>query len=1007
MNYPLISEYISSILFAEDNLATKTSLRPVLDFAGHPIMSSGNFAVVFKMIDIEDNKHYAMKCFLRDQAGREESYLRICEELEFVESCYLLKTSYLPGELFVDTNQSDETEFPILLMEWVEGRTLGAYIADYYTDSFLISQLAYSFSKMATWLLSQDFAHGDIKPDNIIVKGNGNLVLVDYDGMYVPSMKGNIARENGSPNFRHPERTYQVFDEHIDDFALAVLNLTLKVLSLNVGSISTILGNDYCLFSEKDYRDICNSVGLRYVERELWDLEVQKLWGIFLIALSDKKLSSVSFRLASLVVPSKDGNYSRLTMPTEDERARSKESGIVVDGSGKRLIAANLRSSILEIPEGVEMICQSALQCSKYRTIVLPDSIKALGGIAFANNIQLGHINIPRGVIFIEHNNPFGGCINLRDIKIDSSKFIIDDGCLYSIDHQILYSSLFTSDDDVVNVHLETTMISGNAFWLRKVKKIVLPDGLSVISGPGTFGRCHDLININIPNSVVEIGSSSFYECRSLESISIPDSVKILGQKVNTNRVRGMFEKCKKLSTISLPRHIDYLGELFFKDCTSLKHVTIPNSVQEIGARAFEGCESLEDISIPANVKIIRDRVFCSCKSLKSIYIPDTVNIFDEPDPESIASETTRVNPRLDAYLFGSGMFSKCSSLEKVRLPKGISLIKASCFDHCKSLSQVDIPDTVTEIEDESFSYCEMLSSFNLPKQLQIIHKQAFAFCTSLERIMIPNELTSLYECSFEGCSNLRFINLPSKLTHLNGNPFPGCSNLNLRVDSDAFIVSESALYSYDKTVIHSYFGSNIFDASVLDGVKIIDRYCFSRSSIESITVPDSISTIKEYSFSNCSDLRRAILNGVTEISRNLFDSCSVLSSVSIPPSVTIIRERAFYNCGFLKDIVIPDSVETIEDAAFSGCNSLTSIELPNSIRDFSHGSSPNGIFAFCSELSVVTLNSYIPSLQEIDFNHCKKLNSIFVPYGDKKKYQDKLGGYYSLIVECWVELPF
>ena len=194
-------------------------------------MTSGNFAVVFKMVDINNDKEYAMKCFLREQEGREKSYLKICEELEFVDSIYILKTEYLAGELFVDTNQSDETDFPILLMDWVEGLTLGAYIKDNITNSIKLSQLAYYFSKMASWLLTQDFAHGDIKPDNIIVKDNGNLVLVDYDGMYVPSMKGSVARENGSPNFRHPARTENDFDEHIDDFSLAVLNLTLNFCS--------------------------------------------------------------------------------------------------------------------------------------------------------------------------------------------------------------------------------------------------------------------------------------------------------------------------------------------------------------------------------------------------------------------------------------------------------------------------------------------------------------------------------------------------------------------------------------------------------------------------------------------------------------------------------------------------------------------------------------------------------------------------------------------------------
>ena len=301
--YPTISEYISSILDAEDNLANRKSLRPVLDSSGNPVMSSGNYAVVFKMVDTDNGENYAMKCFLRDQEGREESYLRICEELKYVESSYLVNVEYLPGELFVDSKNSKEEEFPVLLMEWVEGRTLGEYVSANYSNHNKMCQLSWRFSRMASWLLAQDFAHGDLKPDNIIVKENGSLVLVDYDGMYVPSMKGSPAREMGSPNFRHPSRTMKDFDGHIDDFALAVLGLTLKVLSLSPDSFPAIKDNDYSLFGERNYLNLSKATGCEYVKPELNDPDVQKLWGIFLIALSEKQLSSVSFRLPVLELP--------------------------------------------------------------------------------------------------------------------------------------------------------------------------------------------------------------------------------------------------------------------------------------------------------------------------------------------------------------------------------------------------------------------------------------------------------------------------------------------------------------------------------------------------------------------------------------------------------------------------------------------------------------------------------------------------------------------------------
>ena len=70
MNYPLISEYIDAIRLAEDNFDKLSNLRPVLDGNGNPIMSSGNFAVVFKMKEVKDGRYYAVKCFLKEQEGR-------------------------------------------------------------------------------------------------------------------------------------------------------------------------------------------------------------------------------------------------------------------------------------------------------------------------------------------------------------------------------------------------------------------------------------------------------------------------------------------------------------------------------------------------------------------------------------------------------------------------------------------------------------------------------------------------------------------------------------------------------------------------------------------------------------------------------------------------------------------------------------------------------------------------------------------------------------------------
>ena len=246
MEYPLLSEYQDAILDAEDNFNRLADLRPVLDGNGKPVMSSGNFAVVFKMTD--GDKDYAVKCFLKEQNGRAEAYQQICDYLSCIPSPYLVHTEYIEDELFVDTNQSDDDEFPVLVMDLVSGVSLDNYVKKIKDDQSRRVQLANEFRELTFWLLNQDFAHCDLKPDNILVTDEGHLVLVDYDGMFVPAMQGQEARELGTPLYRFRGRTTKDFDQYADDYACAFIMLVLMA--------NTIAPIDFDVFSSPEAKDI-------------------------------------------------------------------------------------------------------------------------------------------------------------------------------------------------------------------------------------------------------------------------------------------------------------------------------------------------------------------------------------------------------------------------------------------------------------------------------------------------------------------------------------------------------------------------------------------------------------------------------------------------------------------------------------------------------------------------------------------------------------------------------
>ena len=366
-------------------MATLNNLRPVLDDKGRPVMSLGNFAVVFKMKSIDTGRCYAIKCFIKDQEGRAEAYQRISKELEFVSSPYLLHVQYLENELFVDTTQTNQEEFPVLKMEWMEGKPLDAYLRENIHDSYALEMLTYRFCRMGAFLLSQPFAHGDLKPDNILVRENGELALVDYDGMFVPSMEGQKARELGSPDFRHPLRDENQFDSHIDDFAIASIALSLKAIALDPSLLEKYGAADRLLFSAEDYRNLGESNVLKALVSLSSDTTLASLLSAFLLASAKNDLSMLSFRLFSIAKPEKK-QIELSTKVTEEDLANAVEDefGVKYSKDGLRLLKSNKYIRNCVVKAGTRVICDDAFQgCSGLTSVSIPNSVTSIGNEAF------------------------------------------------------------------------------------------------------------------------------------------------------------------------------------------------------------------------------------------------------------------------------------------------------------------------------------------------------------------------------------------------------------------------------------------------------------------------------------------------------------------------------------------------------------------------------------------------------------------------------------------------
>ncbi len=742
MQYPLISEYLAAIQDAHDNLDKLNHLVPVLDKHGEPYRSSGAFAVVFKMKDEQTGKCYALKCFTEEQEGRAEAYRQIAEELEFVDSPYITSVKYLEKELFVDSNCEDD-EFPVLLMDWIEGETMETYIAENHTDSYEMSMLCYRFCKMAVWLRSQSFAHGDIKPDNIIVRPDGTLTLVDYDGMFVPAMKGQKSPTIGTKDFSHPLRTIDDFDETIDDFSLASIALSLKAISLDSSLLQSYGASDRLLFSATDYLDLSKSKIFAALQGLLADMEARTLLSMFLLASAQKDLSMCSFRLFGLQKPKEKEVWSTEVTEEDLKNAIEDEYGVKYSKDWKRLLKAPIGlKGKYSIREGVKVVGNDAFQgCGFLTNIDLPESLTSIGRNAFWGCDSLTSIIIPNGVTSIG-DHAFSKCNSLKSIIIPDSVTSIGN-----------YAFLCCDSLTSINIPDGVTSIGECAFYnCNSLTSINIPDSVTSI-GYHAFSDCDSLTSINIPNGVTSIGDCAFENCHSLTSINIPDGVTSIGDCA--------FSSCYSLTSINIPNSVTSIGYYAFKWCKSLMSINIPDSVTSIGNGAFSDCKSLLNINIPNGVTSIGDSVFVNCNSLISITIPSSViaigmnpfrgchadlkneskafiyehNVLFDRDKTAIisyrAKEANYVIP--DSVIsIGGFAFSECNSLTSIIIPDSVTSIGYSTFSECKSLTNINIPDSVTSIGDFAFSGCDSLTSINIPNGVTNIGQGAFKNCGSL-----------------------------------------------------------------------------------------------------------------------------------------------------------------------------------------------------------------------------------------------------------------------------------
>lgn len=211
-------------------LAPTLLLRTLKDVTiDHASLASGGNSISARCTVADREGCWLLKCYTRRKPHTKEIY----------------GNAYYPEELGVKTFGGTVTYIDVVLTPWVEGRPLDALIGDPNADYATLSR---EFDKLAYATLASPNAHGDVKPENIIVGSNGVMTLIDLDAQWQPGFGYSTAGECGTMQYRHPSRSLNYADKSIDDYPLSLISTALAALALDSGRMSRYINIDKTLF---------------------------------------------------------------------------------------------------------------------------------------------------------------------------------------------------------------------------------------------------------------------------------------------------------------------------------------------------------------------------------------------------------------------------------------------------------------------------------------------------------------------------------------------------------------------------------------------------------------------------------------------------------------------------------------------------------------------------------------------------------------------------------------
>jgi WD40 repeat protein len=258
MSWPLPQDYNEAIQDPTTSFADP-ELRggePATNALGLPLPRSGNFADVYEFRCPASNTKWAVKCFTRQVAGQRERYSEVSRHLQAARLPFAVDFQYLEQGIRVRGQW-----YPILKMRWVEGLLLNEFVRDNLDKPALLQALSQIWLRMAKRLREAKVAHADLQHGNVLLVPGSTasslaVKLIDYDGMWVPTLAGKNSGEVGHPNYQHPQRLREgTYNPEVDRFPELVVATALRALALGGKALWQRYDNgDNLLFKEADLR---------------------------------------------------------------------------------------------------------------------------------------------------------------------------------------------------------------------------------------------------------------------------------------------------------------------------------------------------------------------------------------------------------------------------------------------------------------------------------------------------------------------------------------------------------------------------------------------------------------------------------------------------------------------------------------------------------------------------------------------------------------------------------